>query len=41
VADGVLLRVASRSVEAGLAAVRSHLAFLADPLDGDPLLRRP
>jgi urease accessory protein len=40
-ADGVLLRVAARSVEAGMAALRAHLAFLAGPLDGDPLLRRP
>ncbi|HYD43254.1 MAG TPA: urease accessory protein UreD [Anaeromyxobacter sp.] len=40
-ADGVLLRVAGRSVEAGMAALRAHLAFLAGPLDGDPLLRRP
>jgi urease accessory protein len=40
-ADGVLLRVAARSVEDGMAALRSRLAFLAAPLDGDPLLRRP
>jgi urease accessory protein len=40
-ADGVLLRLAARSVEDGMAAIRSHLAFLATPLDGDPLLRRP
>jgi urease accessory protein len=40
-ADGVLLRIAARSVEGGMATVRSHLAFLAAPLDGDPLLRRP
>ena len=39
--DGVLLRLAARSVEAGMAAIRGHLAFLAGPLDGDPLLRRP
>ncbi len=39
--DGLLLRVGARSVEAGMAAVRSHLSFLAAPLDGDPLLRRP
>ncbi len=39
--DGLLLRLVARSVEAGMAAVRSHLAFLATPLDGDPLLRRP
>lgn len=40
-ADGVLLRLAARSVEAGMEAIRAHLAFLAGPLDGDPLLRRP
>jgi urease accessory protein len=40
-ADGVLLRIAARSVEAGMAAARAHLSFLAGPLDGDPLLRRP
>lgn len=40
-ADGVLLRLAARSVEAGMSAVRAHLSFLAGPLDGDPLLRRP
>ena len=39
--EGVLLRLAARSVEAGMAALRAHLAFLAGPLDGDPLLRRP
>jgi urease accessory protein len=39
--EGVLLRLAARSVEAGMAAIRSHLACLAGPLDGDPLLRRP
>ena len=38
---GALLRIAARSVEAGLAAARAQLAFLSDPLDGDPLLRRP
>jgi urease accessory protein len=40
-AGGVILRLAARSVEAGIAAIRAHLAFLAGPLDGDPLLRRP
>lgn len=40
-ADGALLRLAARSVEAGMAALRAHLSFLAGPLDGDPLLRRP
>jgi urease accessory protein len=40
-ADGALLRIAAWSVEGGLAAVRSHLGFLATLLDGDPLLRRP
>ncbi len=40
-ADGVLLRLAARSVEAGMAAIRGHLACLAGPLDGDPLQRRP
>lgn len=40
-ADGVLVRIAARSVEVGLAEIRSRLAFLASPLDGDPLLRRP
>lgn len=40
-ADGALLRIGARSVEAGMAAVRDHLSFLAGPLDGDPLLRRP
>jgi urease accessory protein len=40
-ADGAILRLASRSVEEGMEAVRSHLSFLAAPLDGDPLLRRP
>ncbi len=40
-ADGAILRIAARSVEAGMAALRAHLAFLATPLDGDPLLRRP
>jgi urease accessory protein len=39
--DGLFLRMGARSVEAGMAAVRSHLSFLAAPLDGDPLLRRP
>lgn len=39
--DGAVLRLAARSVEAGMAAVRAHLSFLAGPLDGDPLLRRP
>jgi urease accessory protein len=41
VGDGVLLRIGARTVEEGMAAVRHHLAFLAAPLDGDPLLRRP
>ncbi|HET6439245.1 MAG TPA: urease accessory protein UreD [Anaeromyxobacter sp.] len=41
VADGILLRLAARSMEAGLSALRARLAFLADPLGGDPLLRRP
>ncbi len=41
IGDGLLLRLASRSVEAGMHAIRSHLSFLSDPLDGDPLLRRP
>jgi urease accessory protein len=41
VGDGALLRLGARSVEEGMAAVRRHLAFLAGPLDGDPLLRRP
>lgn len=40
-AGGVILRLVARSVEAGMAALRAHLAFLAGPLDGDPLLRRP
>jgi len=39
--DGLLLRLAARTVEAGLSAIRAHLSFLAAPLDGDPLLRRP
>jgi urease accessory protein len=39
--DGLFLRLGARSVEAGMAAIRSHLSFLAAPLDGDPLLRRP
>ncbi|MGC3999278.1 MAG: urease accessory protein UreD [Anaeromyxobacter sp.] len=39
--DGAVLRIAARSVEAGMDEVRRHLAFLAGPLDGDPLLRRP
>jgi len=39
--DGLLLRLAARTVEAGMAAIRAHLSFLAAPLDGDPLLRRP
>lgn len=39
--DGAVLRIAARSVEAGMAAVRAHLSFLAGPLNGDPLLRRP
>ena len=39
--DGLFLRMGARSVEAGMAAIRSHLSFLAAPLDGDPLLRRP
>jgi urease accessory protein len=39
--DGLVLRLASRSVEEGMQALRSHLSFLAEPLDGDPLLRRP
>jgi urease accessory protein len=41
VGDGVLLRLAARSVEAGMTALRARLAFLSEPLDGDPLLRRP
>ncbi len=41
VGDGLVLRLASRSVEEGMQALRSHLSFLADPLGGDPLLRRP
>jgi urease accessory protein len=41
IADGVLLRLAARTVEEGMAAVRHELSFLAGPLDGDPLLRRP
>ncbi len=40
-ADGLILRLASRSVEEGMQALRAHLSFLAAPLDGDPLLRRP
>lgn len=40
-ADGLLLRLGASSVEAGVAAIRAHLSFLAAPLDGDPLLRRP
>jgi urease accessory protein len=40
-ADGAVLRLAARTVEDGMAAVRGHLSFLAAPLDGDPLLRRP
>jgi urease accessory protein len=38
---GALLRLAARSVEEGLAALRGHLAFLAGPLGGDPLQRKP
>jgi urease accessory protein len=41
VGDGLLLRLASRSVEAGLAAIRRHLDFLPALLGEDPLSRRP
>jgi urease accessory protein len=41
VRDGLVLRIAARSVEAGMDALRAYLSFLAAPLDGDPLLRRP
>ncbi len=41
VREGVVLRLASRSVEEGMRALRAHLSFLAEPLGGDPLLRRP
>jgi urease accessory protein len=40
-AGGVLLRVAARSVEAGMTFVREALAFAAAPLGGDPFSRRP
>jgi len=40
-ADGVLLRLAARSVEDGMAAIRAHLAFAAALLGDDPLARRP
>jgi urease accessory protein len=40
-AGGLFLRFGARAVEAGVAAIRSTLSFLAGPLDGDPLLRRP
>jgi urease accessory protein len=39
-ADGVHLRLASRSVEAGLAFLRQHLGFLAALLGEDPFSRR-
>jgi urease accessory protein len=38
---GALLRFAARSVEAGLAAIREHLAFARGPLGGCPFLERP
>jgi urease accessory protein len=38
---GAILRLAARSVEEGMAFLRPHLSFVADRLDGDPLLRRP
>jgi urease accessory protein len=40
-AGGVLVRVAARSVEAGMTFVREALAFAAAPLGGDPFSRRP
>lgn len=39
--DGVLLRVAARTVEAGLAFLRAHLAFAADVTGVDPFSRTP
>jgi urease accessory protein len=39
--DGVLLRVASRSVEAGLALLRDHLAFVESVAGVDPFTRIP
>jgi urease accessory protein len=40
-AGGVLLRLASTTVEAGLRFIRKRLAFAAELLGGDPLARRP
>ena len=39
--DGIHLRVGARSVEAGLAFVRSRLGFAAELLGGNPFERRP
>ena len=41
IAGGVLLRLASTTVEAGLRFLRRRLAFAAELLGGDPLARRP
>jgi len=38
---GALLRVAARSVEAGMLAIRAHLRFAAELLGDDPFDRRP
>jgi urease accessory protein len=40
-AGGAILRLAARSVEEGMELIRTHLAFIDAPLDGNPLLRRP
>jgi hypothetical protein len=39
--DGVIVRVASRSVEAGLALLRDHLAFVESVAGADPFTRIP
>ncbi len=39
--DGVLLRVAARTVEEGLAFLRARLAFAADVTGVDPFSRTP
>ncbi len=39
--DGVLLRVAARTVAAGLAFLRARLAFVEDVTDVDPFSRTP
>jgi urease accessory protein len=41
IAGGVLLRLASATVDAGLLFLRARLAFSASLLDGDPFARRP